>query len=70
MSKEQLGRPFTAEELDKDIAGFELAFRITRRLATLAFENNDRNEHQRQSEGLAQQASILAELRYQRERIS
>jgi hypothetical protein len=67
---DELAKPFTAEELDAEIEGGESSFRIVYRLWQQAFEAGDGNTEMRLSLRLGQVASILAELRYQRERIT
>lgn len=70
MSEEALDRPFTAEELDKAISVGEIEFRRVLRGSEAAFQENNRSECVRLRVNAAEISSILAELRYQRERIS
>lgn len=70
MSDETLGRPFTAEELDKAIISAEEAFRNYYRAAGLHFLASRLSDCTRCHTDAAETASILAELRYQRERIT
>ena len=63
---DELSRPFTAEELDKEIPDGEETFRIIYRSVLVA---GNPSEVERLYKAAASTASVLAELRYQRERM-
>ena len=70
MSEESNDRPFTAEELDESIGANEVAFRNYYRAAGYFFKSGRLADCDRCHTDAAEAASILAELRYQRERLS
>ncbi len=67
---DELTKPFTAEELDAEIKDAETVFRAYIRLTVKFHEEGKPNDVERSHTMAAETASILTELRYQRERIS
>lgn len=70
MSDDPEARPFTAEELDREIADAETAFTIYFRSARNYAKFGRHSDCNRCYTDAAETAAILAELRYQRERLS